>query len=245
MPKPKPMTAFRDNMSDAHALVRLARATTTKRTYRMRRELRGRVGGALRLAQGVHDQLDCVESDDLFIVILPSSSLKRGDFEKREPLLRQALVAGCAAVETFLADSVTAKCRSLTGGPLPSRLGSVPMTVAQWRQVNGSKYPRRAITDKVLAPHVAEAASTAPSRVGELLSVAGVERPMRALDNARGVAKGTTESDLDRITKRRNRIAHQGDRDGRSRAAITEAEVEDDLTTLTAIVEAIEQVLAA
>src|SRR3546814_4741555 len=83
VPKPKPMTAFRDNMSDAHALVRLARATTTKRTYRMRRELRGRVGGALRLAQGVHDQLDCVESDDLFIVILPSSSLKRGDFEKR------------------------------------------------------------------------------------------------------------------------------------------------------------------
>src|SRR3546814_16382114 len=107
------------------------------------------------------------------------------------------------------------------------------------------KYPRRAITDKVLAPHVAEAASTAPSRVGELLSLAGVEKPMRALDTARGVAKGPTESDLDRITKRRDRIAHQGDRDGRSRAAITVAEDEDDITTQTAIVQALEQVLEA
>src|SRR3546814_4106600 len=101
VPKPKPMTAFRDNMSDAHALVRLARATTTKRNYWMRREHRGRVRGALRLAQGVHDQLACVESDDLFIVLIPSSSLKRCDFENTEPLLRQSLVAGCAAVEKF------------------------------------------------------------------------------------------------------------------------------------------------
>src|SRR3546814_17323390 len=112
VPKPKPMTAFRDNMSDAHALVRLARATTTKRTYRMRRELRGRVGGALRLAQGVHDQLDCVESDDLFIVLLPLSSLKRGAFEKREPLPRQAFVAGWSAGTKFWADPVTPKYRN-------------------------------------------------------------------------------------------------------------------------------------
>lgn len=242
--KPKPMAAFNDNMADAHALVRLAEALVTNRTYRMRKEMRTKIGNALRIPQKRQDLLDCVHSDALYITLLPGSGWTRSDFQIQEPLLRQALVAGCAATETFLADRVTECCRRLTNDEDLGRIGKISMTVAQWQVVNRSGYPRRAIADKVIAPHVALNASTAASKVGELLALVEIDHPMTKLDSVRRVAKGTTESELERITARRNQIAHQGDRSGRRRAHITREEVVADLAALESIVQTIDGVLA-
>ena len=48
---------------------------------------------------------------------------------------------------------------------------------------------------------------------------------------------------LDRVTQRRNRIVHTGDRQGRNRAPLALAEVKDDLVGLESVVAAIEELL--
>jgi hypothetical protein len=57
--KPAPLQAFEDNMADAHYLVRLADGLTNEGSWRMRRELRDRIGEALRIADRNRDKLDC------------------------------------------------------------------------------------------------------------------------------------------------------------------------------------------
>ena len=102
--KPKPYAAFKDNIADAEALLNYAIAFENRRSRSMRRELRGHIGDALRVPQKQRDKLDCLESDDVFLVFLPGGSLNRGHFRDLRPLLRQSLVAACAALETYVAD---------------------------------------------------------------------------------------------------------------------------------------------
>lgn len=243
-PKPKPLEAFEDNMADARSLVLLAEAVTNLRARRMRRELRERVGEAIKSPKKQWADLDCVESGDLFIVILPASRLVRSDLQNRAPLLRQAVVAGCAATETYLSDRVIERARKLvTANGELGRLGKIPMSVGQWDAVEAYQYRRRGITECVIAPWVRERSSTAPNIVGELLALVGIDKPLHRLDNARAVAKGTTEAELLEISERRNRIAHSGDRKGHGRASIETGEVRRQLDCLESIVQAIEAVL--
>jgi hypothetical protein len=65
----------------------------------------------------------------------------------------------------------------------------------------------------------------------------------KRLDRQQGVRAGHTVKTLQRITDRRNKIAHEGDRQGRSRASITVKEIKADLTSLERIVTAIEALL--
>lgn len=243
--KPTPLEAFEANMEDAELLVALAEAFTNIRARRMRRELRHRLGDALKLPKRQWDQLDCVESGDVFVVLKPGGRFTRGDFANRAPMLRQALVAGCAATETFVADRVIAEVRELirTGAELPTRLLAIPMDVGTWQAVESYKYRRRGITEQAIAPFLREHVSTAPSKIGEVLAIAGVDKPLRKLDAARHRLSGTTEADLARITDRRNRIAHEGDRRGYGRATIDVDEVRNDLAALREIVQAIDAVL--
>lgn len=243
-PKPTPLEAFEHNMDDARSLVLFAEAVTNLRVRRMRKELRERVGEAIKAPKTRWGELDCVESGDLFIVVLPSSRVGRAQLQNRAPLLRQAIVAGCAATETYLADRVIDRCRRIIrmNGDL-GRLARIPMTIREWDLVESYKYRRRGITECVIAPWVREHASTAPNIVGELLALVGLEKPHSKLDAARKVAKGTTEADLKQVTDRRNRIAHAGDRKGHGRAAITLDEVRAHLDALESIVSAIEDVL--
>jgi hypothetical protein len=235
------LEAFADNMADAERLVAYARALTNRRTYRMRKELRAALGPALKIPKKQEDLLDGLESDDLFVVFKPKASLGRADFSDHAPLLRQALVAACAATETFLADWAVDETRSLIRDKreLPSRMLKVLMSVADWQLVHARKYPRRAITDYVIAPFIREHASTAPNRVGEVLSLVGCDKPLSQIDNLRKVTVGTTEEQLSEITERRNRIAHASDRVGRGRATIEVDEVDEHLSNLRSIVGAI------
>jgi ribosomal protein L18E len=76
-----PMTAFELNMADAHMLVQSAVAFDNQRAARrMRAELRRRVGEALKVPQRRRDELNCLQSDDLFVVFLPGASVTPGHF---------------------------------------------------------------------------------------------------------------------------------------------------------------------
>lgn len=93
----------------------------------------------------------------------------------------------------------------------------------------------------MIKPFVNEKASMAPKPLGELMALIGVKDWSRRIDKARDVERGNTVSDLDRISKRRNKIAHQGDRDGRGRAGINLKYVQNELAVLEAVAKAMDK----
>jgi len=121
--------AFETNMADAELLVRWAVSIKNARQRRERKELRRRMGVALDIPQKRRDDIAIVESNDLSIVIKPDSAVSRADFADTQPLLRQAVVAGCAATETFLSDLVMDFISEVTAAPgqLPKRLAETPI----------------------------------------------------------------------------------------------------------------------
>jgi hypothetical protein len=244
--KPKAKQAFEDNIHDAHTLVALTRSLSNRRIRRMRRELREKVGTALGLSRKRWDQLDCVESKDLFVVFRPGARMSRDDFADSalRPLLRQALVAGCTAVETYVADRVLERLgRALRQNPRPGRLLGVQMTVGDWLQIDAA-YKRKVWgLRQILEEHIREIASPAPSAIGKLFSMVGEEKLWHRVDNHRKVAKGSSERTLEGIYQRRNKIAHTGDRVGRQRATIKVTEVEVALAQMESIVGALDAVV--
>jgi hypothetical protein len=236
------MEAFEDNLADARCLLQRVDGFTNRRSRRMRQELRERVGAALRVPARDRADLNCLESDDVFLVFNPGSSLTRADFLDHDPLLRQALVAACAAFETYVADWVMARVGSqLISGELTSRAAEIPMTLGTWMEIHDRyTHKKRGLRKNVIEPFVYERASTAPKPLGELMSLIGVKDWSRAIDKARGCDRGATVADLERISKRRNRIAHQGDRDGRGRANIDLAYVRRELDVLQSVARAMD-----
>ncbi|HUJ80656.1 MAG TPA: hypothetical protein VLW83_02170 [Candidatus Acidoferrales bacterium] len=107
-PKMSARDAFDLNIQDAQMLVELASLLSNRRTRRMRRELRERIGDALSIPQRRRVDLECLENEKVFVTFMPGHAdwRDRLDDVGLRPLLRQALVAGCAAVETFCADRI-------------------------------------------------------------------------------------------------------------------------------------------
>ncbi len=241
--KPTPREAFNANMKDAELLVKLARALENRRKRRVRAELRERVGIALRIQKRDWPDIECVESNDLFVVFKPTGETRPDDVSDLRPLLRQALVAGCAAAETFVADRVEKKLGgTLMSGDKPSRLLNLPLTVEDWFKINRYQRRLRGLSEH-LKEHVRrEVASASPSQIGIAFSLVGQKDLWKLVDRTRGVKRGSSEAALDRLYARRNRIAHQGDRVGRGRSNITVNEVESDLLCLVEIVDALDQV---
>jgi len=243
--KPQPIEIFELTMDDADHLVALVEGFTNQRARRMRTELRSKFGSAMSVRERDRAALDCLESDDLFVIFKPRSRLCRGDFVDARPLLRQALVAACAAFETYLADKAMSRVSRLMAAEstLTPRLRELPLTMADWMAIDRYEKKRWGLKRYVVEPAIREMASTSPNKVGELLSMLGIEKWSRRVDAQRGVARGRTVRRLEEITKRRNRIAHQADIVGRGRAQLTVGEVHDDINELRSVVEAIEAIL--
>lgn len=123
----------------------------------------------------------------------------------------------------------------------PPRLLELTMTVQQYLRVQSYQRKNWGLRD-LIEDQVLLKASTSPSSIGMLMSMVGVPKVWAAVDAKRGVAKGSSETALEAITQRRNRIAHSGDRQGRGRALITVGEVERDLACLVDVVGALDHV---
>lgn len=245
--KPTPIEAFDLNIADARWLIQTARVLQNQRVRRMRKELRAKVGSVMKLPVREHEHLDCFESDDLFVVIKPGAAIKRSHVGNLDPLLRQSVVAACAALETYVGDAVCARIGVpiRAAGRLPPRLAKIPLTVGDWKLIeDGYVRRRRGLREKVLVPAIRGMASTAPNQIGALLSMLGIEDWSKRADQARRVSKGHTVKQLDTLTARRNRIAHEGDRRGYGRSHITLDEATGYVDVVEAVVHAIETVLA-
>lgn len=242
--KPTPLQAFNSNIADADQLAAYARAFKNKRARRMRKELRERVDEALKVPAKKRAGLDCLESDHLFVVLKPDGTMERGQFDDLRPLLRQAIVAASAALETYVADKVMQFVgQALRKNPLPRRLREITLTVGHWVDIEKT-YERGAwgIRD-IVEEDIREMSSTAPSRIGEVLAIVGVKDWTKKMDAQRAVRPGATEGQLQRLTDRRNRIAHSADRRGQRRAAIELSDVEEFLTCVKSVVNALDVVL--
>jgi len=245
--KPTARQAFNDNIADAETLVLFADSLRNKRTRKMRREKRETLGEALDLPKKDWDNLDCIESEDLFAVLSPRSRLDRGAFKEKalRPLLRQALVAGCAALETFVGDRVMELYRAaLDSDERPRRLLELPMTVGDWLWIDENYQRKRWGLRDVVEWEVRQIASPAPAQIGEAFGVVGQKKLWKRVDSHRKVTAGSSQEKLEGLYERRNRIAHSGDRDGRGRANLPTTEVRDDLQCLVEIVEALDAVTA-
>lgn len=243
--KPTARQAFDDNIADAKMLILLADALRDKRTRRMRQEKRETLGEALGIAKRKWDDLDRIESDDLFAVFPPGSRLDRGTFDEKalRPLLRQALVAGCAALETFVGDRVMELLSAtLDKEEWPTRLLDLPMTIEDWLWIEEHYKRRRWGIREVIEWEVRNIASPAPAQIGQAFGIVGQKKLWGQVDGHRKVKAGKSAKTLERLYERRNQIAHSGDRVGRGRATISVSEVSGDLECLVEVVDAIDAV---
>ncbi|MBD0676342.1 hypothetical protein BU198_38020 [Streptomyces sp. CBMA156] len=157
-------------------------------------------------------------------------------------MLRQSLVAACAAIETFCADRVMELYpAAIKQDPPPSRLLELSLTVDDYLTIK-KKYTKTGWgLRQVVELEVRQRASPAPAQIGTLFSLVGKSKLFPEIDKIRKVGKGTSTTELERIVERRNLIAHTGDRSGRGRAPISVAEVEADLAIIKAIIGALDQ----
>ncbi len=241
-----PIEIFRENLADAEQLVRISRMLEDQRQRPTRSERKETLGRLLVIPKAVQHEIECAESDSLFIVLKPGGEARKGHFtpEGAAPLLRQAVVAISAAVESYIADKACEYITQVLDLPdekIPARLndfrpGFKDLIVDIVRKYDRPLWGYR----EMLKDYLHELASPAPLKIGVTFSTVGVKVPWAAIDQARGRERGTSEKDLNDLYKRRNLIAHQADRKGSTQSRITREEVEGHLERMTAIIEALE-----
>jgi hypothetical protein len=242
-PQLKPIDVFEANIGDAERLIGFARALENKRRFTRLAKKRS-VGRALGFPAKQHDALGCVESRDLFIVIKPSSAVKLEHFAEKElrPLLRQAVVAISAAVESYVAEKACSYASAALRSR-PDRLKLVTVSLDAVIEIE-SRYQRRGVGHRaILKEFIEREASPSPTKIGIVFSTVGQQDLLKKVDTERGLARGVTAKQLEALYARRNKIAHTGDRTPTSRAALSLAEVEVFLENATATVKAMESVL--
>jgi hypothetical protein len=244
--KPTPIEAFEDNIADAERLLALARTLTNARKRRMRPELQDRFGEAMKIAKRRRNELDCVESSHLFLVIKPRGGVQREQFSEPQlrPLLRQSIVAVAAAVETYVADKACCYLGdALRRDPRPPRLDRISLTLGDLLRME-EQYVRRGWGRRELVrAHIVDLASTDPDVISQVLAMVGKEKFWGRVDQHRKVKGDTSKRELKSLNERRNRIAHSGDRQGTRRAALSQADAEAHFMNGKSIVEALEAVL--
>lgn len=242
--KPKPIEVFEDNIAGAERLIALTRALENTRKYRMRRERREALGVALDLPKKDWDALDWVESPDVFVILKPGGTFERSYFTEPElrPLLRQAVVAIAAAVESYVAEKASSYISEAFASP-PDRLRQLAISLGDVLDIEEKYERRRWGYREVVQGWIQAEASPAPSKVGIVFSTVGKGSVLKKVDTKRGVSPGTTEGQLKKLADRRNRIAHTGDRVGRKHATLSISEVEEHHANARSIVEALEKVL--
>lgn len=244
--KLSPIQSFEVHIADAEWLLETSRVFENKRIRRMRKELRTKIGEALKISARDQDDLDCAESDEVFIIFKPESRVGRHHLRDLAPLRRQAVLAAATALETYVSDAVLWRVTPMISreeGP-PGALGRLQLTIGEWDRIEKNyQRHRRGLREIVLNERIPRLASTAPNRIGELLTMLEIENWSKKVDKLRHVLPGTTVRDLDELTSRRNRIAHSSDRLGRDRAPMTYEAAKDYLEISRSVAGAIESML--
>lgn len=245
-PRSSPIQVFEDNIADAERLIALTSALMNTRQRRMRRELRETYGRVIGVPRSQWNELDCVESDDVFVVLKPRRAIKRAHFTEPElrPLLRQSIVAISAAVESYVVEkSCSYIGQALDEGEPPERLAKIALSLGDVLAIERSYERRRWGQRAIIAKFLEAEASPNPDKIGRVFSTVGKKVSWGKVDQRRKAQSGSSRSQLFALYERRNRIAHAGDRVGSGRATLELEEVQEHLANAKSIVEALESVL--
>ena len=182
----------------------------------------------------------------MFVVIKPAGSAQRSRFTEPElrPLLRQAVVATAAAVESYVADKACCYIGSvLKNGSTPRSLLEMPLTLEQVMWVEETYTKRGWGRRKLVTDHIAQQASSHSHKVGKVFALVGVKKFWPQVDHKRGVKPGISEKQLNELADRRNRIVHTADRLGGGRATLEVKAAQEHFDNARSIVDALESVL--
>ena len=153
-------------------------------------------------------------------------------------------MAIAAAVESYVAEKakgyVAEACKAEKP---PKRLLEIAVTIEDLFEIE-REYKRRAWGHYGLIwRYIDQKASANSASIGEVFSLVGKTKVLQKVNSARGLEQGESQRQLDLLAKRRNLIAHTGDRRGGGKAAIDANEVGTYLRNAREIVEALEEVL--
>jgi hypothetical protein len=241
--KKSPIDAYRENVRDAEALVEYATILTHSNKNTMQSVLRDKVGDVFHINKKDRGAMDYIRNSDIILIFCNKSTYGRENIADKQPLFRPAVVGVCAAFETYLADKIMVFVGPLLRSKTPSpRLKEIPLTTYDWMEIEKTTkrgYAMRNIVER----YIRENSSTAPNKVGEMLSLIGVKKWTNEIDKRRKTSPETTVRQLQAITDRRNKIAHAADRQGRSRGTLTIKQVKDYIAQVNDIVDALEDLL--
>ena len=238
-----PIEVFEANIGDAERLIAFARALENGRRWaRIERkraigqsarhtESRSRLSGLCRVARCVRGHQAQERGTDRPL-----------HGEELRPLLRQAVVAISAAIESYVAEKASTYASAALASR-PERLKDVMVSLDAVIEIE-SRYQRRRVGHRaILEAFIEREASPSPTKVGIVFSTVGQKDILRLVDAHRHVSRGTSEKELATLYRRRNKIAHTGDRTPSGRAALRLAEVDTFFAQAKSIVEAMEAVL--
>lgn len=241
--KKPPIDAYKENVEDALWLVRHAEVLTHTNKNRMQSVLRTSVGNTFHIPKKNQTNMDYIQNGEIILIFRDETKYGRKNIANLQPLLRPAVVAVCAAFETYLADRVMTAVGDVLRAKTPApRLKRISLSAYDWMEIEQMKN-RGAGMRRIVERYVRENSSTSPTKVGELLALIGVEKWAQQLDRRRRVPNGTTVEQLTAITERRNKIAHAADRKGRSRGTLAIQQVRDYIAQADSIVNAVEGIL--
>jgi hypothetical protein len=96
---------------------------------------------------------------------------------------------------------------------------------------------------RILQEKIEREASAAPGKIESVFDFVGKPVRWSHIDKRRHVASGKSRGQMEELAKRRNRIAHTGDRAGSGRAAISIGDAQGHLENAKATIEALEVIL--
>lgn len=157
--------------------------------------------------------IDRVDSKDVILVIRDNSNLEREDFstEKLDDLLRAALVMAVSAMDAYfhakVLQYVVKRSKQVT---VPARLLNHRILVSDF--IVGTKKERsnsalRAAIERYLSHQTLQD----PNKIASALSLIGVSDFWEAVARELGQDREMLKSNIGKIVKRRNQIAHEGD----------------------------------
>ena len=166
--KPAPCDVFRDNLADAEALLRLARAPEHGRRPGGVGEPGGWVRAALRGPFMRGPRAGAPGRNPRHAVAGPGGHAASGGSTDLQPLLRQSLVAACLALETYVVDNAM-ECLAAAAGAGEFPAGRDP---APGEPAGAACSPEgyRGKPRPVIDAYVQATRSIHPDRIGHILS---------------------------------------------------------------------------
>ncbi len=212
----KPLTAFKQNISAAEEMVRLRELLAGKNVRKIRKERAASLKKALRWRKV--EQIDRSENEYLYIIIRAAADVSRTYFDSKqlEFLLRQAVVAGCSAMDCYFLEKIEENIWSVyskKGADSPPDLLRLRITMGDY--LEAQSYTRKGwLLKAAMMNSIRFASFQSPDAIRDRLQLLGVRNFWNEVGHDMGMRPADLRRQVKEFVDRRNQIVHKGDRPG-------------------------------